>query len=115
MTKYYGNSMIRALSSVYPEHDWNGWKFRKAPTSFWHSLEHRQQFFEWAAHKLQITAPEDWYLVGSAQIHELGSVFPHPLLEGSLTSNYGFRRRRAFATYISRFGRNCNERDIPYP
>jgi hypothetical protein len=32
---YYNNSVCDALKNVYPDYDWLGWLFEKAPHGFW--------------------------------------------------------------------------------
>jgi hypothetical protein len=71
--KYYGNSLVRALARVYPEHDWSAWKFNKAPMSFWKEFDNRKAFFDWAGKTLKLESLEGWYAVTAAKIHELGT------------------------------------------
>lgn len=35
LNRFYGRSVIRALTKLYPEHDWKVWKFKQVPKGFW--------------------------------------------------------------------------------
>jgi hypothetical protein len=57
-TKDYGSSLIVALSKVYPDYNWEPWKFKSIVTEdnahlMIHDLEGR----------MNIKSPEDWYTV----------------------------------------------------
>ncbi len=44
---YYGNSLILALQSVYPEYQWQPWKFNKVPSGWWEDESNAIQYIEW--------------------------------------------------------------------
>ena len=59
----YGNSHIRALASIFPEHDWKPWNFRKIPRDFWSKEENIVQLIEWMRLRLGVRDMDDWYLL----------------------------------------------------
>lgn len=55
MMEHYGESLVRALSAVYPHHHWLPWKFKRAPAGFWDDRANQRWFFDWVASNLGIT------------------------------------------------------------
>ncbi len=54
--------LFTLLPSVYPEHEWLPWKFRRhTPTGFWNDQSNQRKFVEWAATELQVKEMDDWY------------------------------------------------------
>lgn len=54
-------SPIRALMSVYPDSDWEPWKFSKLTKTFWKESKNQNNFVNSLAKKLNIKNWEDWY------------------------------------------------------
>jgi hypothetical protein len=50
----YNDSLILALRTVYPEHEWLEWKFNRVPQNFWASLGNHIKWTQWAAQQLGI-------------------------------------------------------------
>jgi hypothetical protein len=67
--------MIKALESVYPDHDWKPWMFNQAPPDFWNSKEGRRQFFEHLGRSLGYKTLEDWYDIDTKQVIAHGGTF----------------------------------------
>lgn len=63
LSVYYGNSTLKALQGVYPEHNWVPWKFGYSPQGFWEKQENRKQFFDWLGIQLGYKDMNDWYNV----------------------------------------------------
>ena len=59
------NSLIKVLSSVYPEYTWLPWKFTLAPKHFWSEPKNQRWFLEWAGKELKINEMSDWYKVSN--------------------------------------------------
>eukprot|EP01114_Cavostelium_apophysatum_P021400 TRINITY_DN7453_c0_g1_i1.p1 TRINITY_DN7453_c0_g1~~TRINITY_DN7453_c0_g1_i1.p1 ORF type:complete len:488 (-),score=137.23 TRINITY_DN7453_c0_g1_i1:47-1510(-) len=65
------HSHIKALMNVYPEHEWQIWRFRSVPKGHWTSIQNlrsalselykRQHFSDW----------EDWYRIKKSDITEM--------------------------------------------
>jgi hypothetical protein len=88
----YQNSLSTALRSIYPQHEWLPWKFKKVPVAFWEDKGNQNYFFSWLDKVLQIKDMDDWYRVSLEQIYKvapltmfirkgfpnlLGEVYPH--------------------------------------
>lgn len=74
---------MKAVMTVYPEHNWLPWKFKHLPgthhsvcnllvAGFFQEKENQQKFFEYLAQQLNVKKPEDWYEISSSNILELG-------------------------------------------
>jgi hypothetical protein len=46
---------------MYPEHEWQEWKFQQVPHGFWREALNQRRFVDWAAGELGITKLEEWY------------------------------------------------------
>lgn len=57
---YYADSIARALTDLFPEHEWHLWCFESVPRGFWHHSENQKQFLDWFANKFEIRSPEEW-------------------------------------------------------
>jgi len=55
LMELYHNSPVRALTTIYPDHDWQLWKFSKIPPKFWDNVENVRQFLKYLAARLSIT------------------------------------------------------------
>eukprot|EP01114_Cavostelium_apophysatum_P005030 TRINITY_DN1558_c0_g1_i1.p1 TRINITY_DN1558_c0_g1~~TRINITY_DN1558_c0_g1_i1.p1 ORF type:complete len:545 (+),score=133.12 TRINITY_DN1558_c0_g1_i1:262-1896(+) len=68
---YYHNSPMKAITTIYPEHPWQLWRFNKVPKLFWEDEKILRQAIEYLAKELNIKEPVDWYNVTGAQIEAL--------------------------------------------
>ena len=68
----YQGSVSRALTALYPEHEWLPWKFKPTPRNFWASLENRRIWFDWCAKQLCISSLDGWYSVSTLDITRHG-------------------------------------------
>jgi hypothetical protein len=57
------DSPLNALARAYPEHQWHGWMFKKAPQHFWNNDSNVREYVEWLEKDLGITSREQWYPV----------------------------------------------------
>jgi hypothetical protein len=55
--------LSRALCEIYPEYDWEVWKFNPIPRGFFGDLENHATFVTWLAELLEIHHPDQWYNV----------------------------------------------------
>jgi hypothetical protein len=60
MMQQYKANFPRALSAIYPNHTWLGWKFKRIPTSFWKSTDNQKRFLEWFSQQDDIGDPNTW-------------------------------------------------------
>ena len=58
-----GNSLLKILSSIYPEFEWLPWRFYNCPQSYWNDPLNQKTFLKWAANQLKIKEMSDWYKV----------------------------------------------------
>ena len=65
------SSVLSILSSVYPEHNWLPWKFKKATGGFW-TMENQRKFMDWVKKELSIKEMQDWYRITIKDIRDLG-------------------------------------------
>lgn len=72
----YNNSPSRALKAIYPEHDWQEWRFGKVPRNFWDDLANQKKFVEDVAKQLRVGELDDWFGVKAADIRAKGSSLP---------------------------------------
>ena len=66
------SSLFDALSSIYPEHDWQLFGDRKLPSGFWKEIYNQKAFLNWFATKNNIKSFEDWGVVTNSMICEAG-------------------------------------------
>lgn len=63
LLRHFGDSHIAALRAVFPEHDWQEWKFAQVPQNWWTFSENRRQFMDYLREQEGWTGPEDFYNV----------------------------------------------------
>ena len=80
---FYSGS-IQALMSVYPEYNWQIWKFKHIPSTLWKSQKTQRQFFESLAKKLSISKPSDWGRITLVKVREHGGGTVLNIYNGSL-------------------------------
>jgi hypothetical protein len=60
----YSRSLSRALTTLYPHHDWEEWRFsRKTPRGFWADIKNQRRFLQSVGKKIGVMSMEDWYRV----------------------------------------------------
>lgn len=59
----YQDSLVIALQDLYPNFDWEPWRFKKAPSNFWQNTENRRRLWISIGKKLGYSAMEDWYQI----------------------------------------------------
>lgn len=89
---HYAKSHIKALMTIYSEHPWRVWQFKRTTKSFWKDRKNQRNFLDWVAHEKKFTKWEDWYQVSCADIANLGGRSLLNLYNGShiqaITTNY---------------------------
>jgi len=68
----YQGSVIRALTSAFPEYPWIVWKFHKTPHKFWLHLDNQRKFLDWFASSKNFTSLDDFYGVTTQDIIHSG-------------------------------------------
>src|SRR5690349_13904891 len=58
---------------MYPEHNWQSWRFtEQVPQFFWENQESHRQFFDWLGTQLGCKEMDDWYNVSVEDIYKHG-------------------------------------------
>lgn len=68
----YKGSLAAALQSLFPEHEWQPWRFSKVPNNFWKDSQNVRRWFEWLAPQVKVAKMEDWYSVTTELVVERG-------------------------------------------
>jgi hypothetical protein len=69
----YKDSMFKLLSTLYPDHPFHPWLFKKIPTGFWANIQIRQAFFQHALATLRPTMDlQEIYHIPREEISKLG-------------------------------------------
>jgi hypothetical protein len=69
---------------MYPDTDWQPWRFDRCPDSYWNILDHRTNFFRNLEDLMKIERNEDWYLLTINDIKKHGGGGILNLFDGSL-------------------------------
>eukprot|EP01114_Cavostelium_apophysatum_P015052 TRINITY_DN4029_c1_g1_i1.p1 TRINITY_DN4029_c1_g1~~TRINITY_DN4029_c1_g1_i1.p1 ORF type:complete len:534 (-),score=127.16 TRINITY_DN4029_c1_g1_i1:1284-2885(-) len=72
ISRLYGHSHIKTITTVYPEHNWEYWKFNKVTGGYWLSLSNQRSFCDQVALELGHKTWEDWYQVPWVDIADRG-------------------------------------------
>lgn len=72
LRKFYNSSLPNALSKVYPNEQWQAWRFYKRPHAFWSDLEHQREFIRVLEKELKIEHLDDWYKITPSQVRKRG-------------------------------------------
>eukprot|EP01127_Copromyxa_protea_P017809 TRINITY_DN5486_c0_g1_i1.p1 TRINITY_DN5486_c0_g1~~TRINITY_DN5486_c0_g1_i1.p1 ORF type:complete len:518 (+),score=38.37 TRINITY_DN5486_c0_g1_i1:202-1755(+) len=114
LTKYSG-SVSKLLTTVYPEANWQMWRFYKTPSHFWASQENRKSFLQWVGDKLGY-GPSDWHRLtkedliahGGVQLLRLYGNSPSRVIQSVLSIEeqencfpWQFKRRKGCTEYWS--------------
>ena len=67
LSKYKG-SLLKLLSSVFPQENWNVWDFDNVSRGFWNDVNKQRDFMNWLFVKLDLKNMNDWYSVTVNQI-----------------------------------------------
>jgi len=70
----YGNSPVKALTTAYPEHNWQLTKFSSIPQGFWQEISNQRDFFDHVGKKLNIKKWEEWYSVKKNDVADHGGL-----------------------------------------
>lgn len=62
----------RALLALYPDHQWQLWRFSQVPKGYWENHHHQKQFFDWLGQQCGIKDLSDWYNLNITDIATKG-------------------------------------------
>ena len=60
---YRYSSLYQLLSTVFPDYNWEPWKFNKIPRNILDDINTQRKFLEWAGKQLNVKEMSDWYKV----------------------------------------------------
>ncbi len=71
LKSHYNASLSTALSIVYPEYDWQAWKFSRRARNYWDaSVSHRRQYFDVLGREMKLERMEDWRRVTVDEVNQ---------------------------------------------
>jgi hypothetical protein len=59
----YETSLLKLLSTMYPDYNWLPWKFEKSNQNILDTVKNPRKFMDWAATQLNINEMSDWYKI----------------------------------------------------
>ena len=68
----YGESTMRALKSLCPEHEWCIWKFVSLPRGIWRDVQLQKEFFDSLAKEMKFEKLSDWYTITVDDVRRYG-------------------------------------------
>jgi len=68
LKKYYNNSPILFVRSIFTDDEWLEWKFYSISRGYWDIFENRKKYAVWLDEKLTYKTMEDWYNITIPQI-----------------------------------------------
>jgi hypothetical protein len=69
LKKYYNNSPILFVRSIFIHDEWLEWKFAYISRGYWDKFENRKNYAVWLGEKLTYKTMEDWYNITIQQIN----------------------------------------------
>jgi hypothetical protein len=72
LKEYYQDSLAQALLKIYPEHNWQVWRFERTPNGFWKDTSKVKEYVDWLAKQLHLEKMEDWYTVSNDLLRQYG-------------------------------------------
>lgn len=91
LRRYFRNSVIKALRTVYPDHKWMTSRFYKIPDRYWKELNNpldQKQIIDCLGAKLMIKTLDDWYRTSLHQVQKLSKINSSETLIKMLKSVY---------------------------
>ena len=76
--KLYGNSLLKALQNIFPDHHWKLWRFDQVSKELWEDVKNHREYFDWVGKELGVQKLEDWYQIQTKQLE--GEFFRHEQL-----------------------------------
>lgn len=68
----YGDSLVKALTDLYPEHQFKLWRFSKTPQKFWQVRKNQRLFFDDLYTSRSFTSLENFYGITKSDIIDHG-------------------------------------------
>jgi hypothetical protein len=68
--RFYNNSLILALMSIYSDHQWDVWAFQNVPKHFWKNMAAQRLAFDSMGREMGFKSLEDWYTIDAQRLKE---------------------------------------------
>jgi hypothetical protein len=65
---HHNNSLSKALKNLYPEVNWQPWKFKHSPRGFWNDAGNVKKYLSSLSEQLHINSVDEWYDVAHKHI-----------------------------------------------
>lgn len=65
-------SLSKALALVYPQYEWQLWRFYHLRPGYWRNYGTQKKYFDWLAESYSIATQQDWYTVTQGDILATG-------------------------------------------
>ncbi len=69
---HYGSSIAQALQTLYPDHNWQLWQFKRVPSGFWDEITNQRRLLDSIAKSARVERVEDWYLIKGEEFEKMG-------------------------------------------
>jgi hypothetical protein len=64
----YDHSLLKILKEMYPDHDWQPWRFGAVSRGYWEDENNQHRYMEWICNELKIEHPNNWRRITRRQI-----------------------------------------------
>lgn len=64
----HGGSVSSLLTSLYPHHNWQPWRFHKTPAKYWSDPNNRLTYMKWLSEKMNVSCDKDWFRITKEDI-----------------------------------------------
>ncbi len=93
----YGNNIVRALLTVYPNNNWQAWQFEhlKPWQEYWRDRTNQRKFMDYVGDQLNIHTLDDWYNISLSSLSSIKGTL-HFLKQSRLYSFSRFRTIEMF-------------------
>jgi hypothetical protein len=71
---FYQDSMLNALVDLYPQYEWEPWRFSKVPSNFWQDIENQKLFWISLGKKKGFSKMESWYAITPDDVLKHGGI-----------------------------------------
>jgi hypothetical protein len=66
------DSLPKTLMAVFPEHEWNIWRFQQTPKDTWSDIGNQRAFFDWMGKKMGMRDLTGWYSINKLDLIRYG-------------------------------------------
>jgi hypothetical protein len=63
LSELYRGSIWKMVTTLFPNYNWQFWRFEHAPNGFWTDNQNQRNYFDWLAEIWDINSIDQWYKV----------------------------------------------------